>query len=192
VREQLRERDISARGAERGLKEAILERAAADRRFEVLQGDFARVSERFAEVQSAYVELEARSDMLAKALAAKDVALEQAALRTTTLTGRIEDLTVRFEKERREAEDANRRLTEDLENERSERVMAVGALEIARESRIALQRHNEALKRAARVLRTPDLPEVGDMEHGTIGERAEAAAEQPSNIRPFLAPERPT
>jgi crescentin len=153
TRNQLRERDEASRTAERLLKEAVIARSSVERRLENLQSDVSRQAERFTELQRAKDELTSRCDMLVKAIAAKDVSIGQAADRAESLQARIEQLSARHETERAELDLANRRLTEDLENEKSERALVQGALEIARESRISLQKQYDALKRAGRGLR---------------------------------------
>lgn len=119
--------------------------------------------------------------MLNKALAAKDSALEQAVIRNTSLTDRIAELTRKHESARNELELGIRRLTEDLENERSERTLLQGALDIARETRVALQKQHEALKRSGRTWReeATDTNQDGDTVEGS------------SNVRPFAPPNKP-
>lgn len=174
VRNQLREKDESFRIAERGLKEAGIARTTSDRRYESAQADLARQAERFNDMQRLRADLDGRCDMLTKALAAKDAALEQALARNASLTERLEQITGRHETARAEFETANRRLTEDLQNERAERALMQGALDIARESRIALQKQHEALKRSSRGWRE-------------LGRDEGLDAEEPSNVHPFTS-----
>lgn len=176
LRNQLRERDEAGRAAERGLKEASIERVTAERRLESAQADLARQNERVLEMQRARSEFEHRCEMLTKAMAAKDAALEQALGRVSSLSDRIDHLVHRQEVERADFETVNHRLVEELQHERSERKLAQGALDIARESRVSLQKQHDALKRAARA-------HAGD----DAASRAEAAAPpaEPSNVRPF-------
>lgn len=175
ARNQLREKDEAHRMAERSLKEGSIARTTAERRLEALQADLARQNERFLEMQRLRAELNTRCEMLVKALAAKDAAIEQATARNAALSDRIEQINSRHEAGRAELEIANRRLTEDLEKERSERALAQGALDIARESRGALQKQYDALKRAGRGWR--DGPEDGN-------------SDGVSNVRPFQPPPR--
>jgi crescentin len=176
LRNQLRERDEAGRSAERGLKEASIERVTLERRLESAQSDLARQNERFLEMQRARSEFEHRCEMLTKAMAAKDAALEQALGRVSSLSDRIDHLVHRQEVERADFETVNHRLVEELQHERSERKLAQGALDIARESRISLQKQHEALRRSARNF-------AGD-EAASRAEQAPAPAE-PSNVRPF-------
>lgn len=181
TRNLLREKDEAHRIAERNLKEASIARATAERRVEALQADLLRQTERFQEAQRLRTELDSRAAMLNKALAAKDAALEQASLRTTGLNDRIADLTRKHEAARSELDLANRRLAEDLENERSERTLLQGALDIARETRVALQKQHEALKRSGRGWRDAVRGE-GDQAAETLPE------DEASNVRPFTPP----
>lgn len=180
-RNQLREKDEAHRIADRNFKEASIARTTAERRLDSLQSDLARQTERFLEMQRLRAELDARCDMLSKALAAKDAALEQAGVRNAALTERIEQIVHRQEAARTEFETTTRRLTEDLQNERSERALVQGALDIARETRVTLQKQYEALKRSGRGWRS--------MEEDTGRPGPDAAPEEPSNVRPFLHPD---
>lgn len=178
LRNQLRERDEVGRAAERGLKEASIERVTAERRLESAQADLARQNERALEMQRARSEFEHRCEMLTKAMAAKDAALEQALGRVGSLSDRIDHLVHRQEVERADFETVNHRLVEELQHERSERKLAQGALDIARESRVSLQKQHEALKRSARAYAGDDA--------ASRTEPAAPAAEA-SNVRPFSA-----
>lgn len=177
LRNQLRDRDEAGRAAERGLKESAIERVTLERRLESVQADIARQTERFLEMQRIRSEFEHRCEMLTKAMAAKDAALEQATGRIGSLSDRIEHLVQRQEIERSDFETVNHRLIEELQHERSERKLAQGALDIARESRVSLQKQHEALKRSARTF-------AGD----EAALRADAPPPEPSNVRPFAAP----
>ena len=150
VRAQFREKDEALRSADRRLKEMAAERVTLERRMEASRGDLAHVTAQAEESQRLQQELNDRCDMLNKALAAKDAALENAVNKSASLVDRLEALTRRHETDRLRQEAANRRLIEELEGERAERTLAQGALEIARENRAALQRQNETLKKAVR------------------------------------------
>jgi crescentin len=150
VRGQFREKEEALRGAERQLKDGVTERAALDRRLDTARGELAHYMAQLEDSHRQQQELNDRADMLNKALAAKDAALENAVNKSNSLADRIESLTARYENDRLNQEAASRRLIEELENEKAERTLAQGALEIARENRSALQRQNESLKRAVR------------------------------------------
>lgn len=189
LRAQLRERDEAHRAAERAAKEAAIERITADRRVEAVQADLARQTERLLEAQRLRSDLDNRCDMLTKALAAKDVAVEQAMSRATTLSDRVDQLSQRHATELHELEVANRRLVEDLQSERSERALMQGALDIARESRVILQKQHEALKRDARKYRGFEGAGSGpELEQNAAATATET--ETKDNIRPFPSPER--
>lgn len=183
VRGQLREREEAMRAAERANKEAIAERTTFDRRLEASKTEASRLLTQLQDAQKGRMELEARADMLVKALAAKDAALEGVTTRANNLSDRVEALTLRFEQERQTLEAANRRLIEELQTEKAERTLAQGALDIARENRTALQRQNETLKRATRS-RSGDAGLMGDGLHDGHG------GETSSNVRPFMMPEK--
>ncbi|WP_279604776.1 chromosome partitioning protein ParA [Methylobacterium sp. J-070] len=189
IRAQLREKDEALRVAERTVKEAVIERATADRRVEAVQADLARQTERLLDAQRLRSDLDNRCDMLAKALAAKDVAVEQATSRAALLSERMEQLSRRHESEIQDLEVANRRLVEDLQSERSERAMTQGALDIARESRIALQKQYEVLKRDARRFRSFDDGDAQANAEHAAG-KAASDTEPKSNIRPFVPSDR--
>jgi crescentin len=71
-------------------------------------------------------------------------------------------------------EAANRRLTGELQNERSERSLLQGALEIARESRVKIQKKYVALRKRTRLDAQDDDPALMDEE-----------AEAETNVRPL-------
>ncbi|WP_156419461.1 chromosome partitioning protein ParA [Aureimonas sp. AU12] len=183
VRNQLREREETMRSAERANKEAIAERSTFERRIESMKTETARLAAHLQESQKGRGDLESRCDMLVKALAAKDASLESVTTRANNLSDRVEALTLRFEQDRLALEATNRRLIEELQNEKAERTLAQGALDIARESRAALQRQNETLKRATRS-RHGDAPSHGEADYETVRE------ERASNVRPFAAPDK--
>jgi crescentin len=175
VRGQFREKDEALRTAERSLKEALLERIAADRRVEAMRGELAHQVEQLGEAHRLRQEFDERCEMLSKALAAKDAALEKSLAKSASLGDRLESLTKRYENDRMAQEAAGRRLIEELESEKAERTLAQGALEIARENRVALQRQNEALKRAVRAFQTQ-----GD--DGDLGRPSSPAFEPHTNV----------
>lgn len=162
VHGQLRERDEFIRSNERAGKEAVIARTTAERRLEAMIADVERQRDRFVDMQRQRAEAVARAEMLAKAMAAKDLAIDQTNARHAQLVERIDQLNAKHAAVRSELETANRRLLEDLENERSERLFAQGALDIARESRTTLQRQHDALKRSGRGWHGDDSDENGD------------------------------
>lgn len=185
VRNQLREREEAVRAAERANKEAIAERSTFERRIESVRADAQRASTQLADTIKSRAEFEARTEMLAKALAAKDAALEGVTTRANNLADRVEALTQRFEQDRLALEAVNRRLIEELQTEKAERTLAQGALDIARESRAALQRQNESLKRASRSWQGDAAAAAAAAEP-----MAEPTREERSNVRFFNAPDK--
>lgn len=178
ARNQLRDKDEEFRSVDRNFKEATIARSTLERRLEALQADLSRQTERFLEIQRIRGELDSRCDMLNKALAAKDAAIEQTTNRNAVLNDRIEHLTHRHEAARADLEASNRRLMEELQNERSERALLQGALDIARESRVTLQKQHDALKRSGRPWREQVNDELDE-------DTAHASADEVSNVRPF-------
>lgn len=180
VRSQLRDKEDALRMSERSAKEAAAERGSLERRFEAAREEVARRDALSAEGQRQAAELEDRNEMLTKALAAREASLESANARTQHLSERVDALTLRYEKERQSLETANRRLLEELQNERAERTLAQGALDIARESRLSLQRQNETLKRAARGRQLGEVPMPAEP----------SVPDAPSNVAIFPAGDR--
>lgn len=150
ARDQLADKTEAWRVADRSLKEAAAERTAFERRFETSYEEAGRYATQVQELEKARAELMDRCEMFTKALAAKETLVESANAKATILSNRIEQLIRRFEQERTDLETANRRILEELENEKAERLLAQGALNIARESRSKLQKQYAALKRRDR------------------------------------------
>lgn len=181
IRNQLHEKDAAQRLSERNFKEASIARATSERRLEALQAELGRRMERLLEVERLRADLNSRCDMLNKAVAAKDAVIEQANSRHAVLADRAEQQLAKYEALRIDLETANRRLSEDLEKERSERALLQGALDVARGSRIALQKQHEALKRSGRGWR-----EMGGGEEGAESDQSDDA----SNVHPLAFPGR--
>lgn len=115
--------------------------------------------------------------MLNKAIAAKDFQIESSDNKVASLSERIDQLTKRFEQDRSTLEAANRRLTEELQNEKAERSLIQGALEIARESRIKIQKKYVSLRQKTRLDVPEDDPTLFDEE------------EVETNVRPLKSPD---
>ena len=99
------------------------------------------------DLQRVNLELRERCEMLTKAVRAKESLLDSSVRKAADLAARIDQMTARFEQERAQSEIAHRRLIEELQNEKSERSLAQGALDIARSSRSRLLAQYTALKR---------------------------------------------
>jgi crescentin len=147
LRDQYRDKAEALRLTEKTLKDALADRAVSERRLEVAQEASARHLAQAGEAQRALSELKDRSEMLAKALGAKEAQLDGSARKVASLTSRIDQINARFEQERAGFEAANRRLIEELQSEKAERSLAQGALDIARTSRAKLLTQYTALKR---------------------------------------------
>jgi crescentin len=151
TRDQLRDKNEALRGVERSLKETSIEKNTLERRLEASQQEVERQVALVNELQRSRIELQERTEMLNKAIAAKDFQIESADNKVASLSERIDQLTKRFEQERNALEAANRRLTEELQNEKAERSLIQGALEIARESRIKIQKKYISLRKKTRL-----------------------------------------
>jgi crescentin len=174
TRDQLRDKNEALRGVERVLKETSIEKNTLERRFEATQQEVERQVAIVNDLQRSRIELQERVEMLTKAIAAKDFQIESAESKLASLGERSDQFAKRFEQERNALEAANRRLTEELQNEKSERSLLHGALEIARESRIKIQKKYIALRKKTRLdAAEEDDPTLFDVE------------EAESNVRPL-------
>lgn len=173
TRDQLRDKNEALRGVERSLKETTIEKNTLERRLEATQQEVERQVAMVNELQRSRIELQERVEMLGKAIAAKDFQIESSDNKVASLSERIDQLTKRFEQERSTLEAANRRLTEELQNEKAERSLVQGALEIARESRTKIQKKYVALRQKTRLDTQEDDPTLFDEE------------ETGSNVRPL-------
>ncbi|MGI3903648.1 MAG: hypothetical protein ACRYGP_14830 [Janthinobacterium lividum] len=182
LREQLHEKSESFRMAEKGLRDATAEKLSLERRLQSALEASARTGSQLQDVQRSALDLGNRADMLAKAVAAKDQALEAANRKSATLLDRIESINARFALERSEFEATHRRMIEDLQNERAERSLAHGALDIARKSRSSLLAQYTALKRRTGAIDSRQPDEGFEPE-------TEAARPPDSNVMAFAPPE---
>ncbi len=172
TRDQLRDKNEALRGVERSLKETTIEKNTLDRRLEASQQEVERQVAMVNELQRSRIELQERVEMLGKAIAAKDFQIESSDNKVASLSERIDQLTKRFEQERNTLEAANRRLTEELQNEKAERSLIQGALEIARESRIKIQKKYIALRKKTRLDAQEDDPVLLDEDEAETNVRA--------------------
>ncbi len=183
TRDQLRDKAEAHRTIEKALKDAEIEKSAFDRKIEAAQDVQQRQAGQIQDLQKQNNDLQARTDMLSKALAAKDSVVEGANRKISTLTSRLEMLTAKSEQERFALEATNRRLLEELQAEKAERSLAQGALDIARSSRTKLLSQYSALKR-----------QNAGPQFGTLDENPEhdGAAHRPefSNVHAFKGGDR--
>lgn len=183
TRDQLREKNEALRSADRTAKEAVLEKNALQRRLDAAQQEIERHSQQFSEFDKSRVDLIERSEMLVKAIGAKDMLLEEAETKNANLLSRIDELKKRFEQERAALELQTRRLAEELQNERAERALAQGALEVARQSRANIQRQFSSLRKRNRA--GADVVEILDDDVSLIEDVEEEKEEKDgdSNVR---------
>jgi crescentin len=177
TRDQLRDKNEALRGVERNLKETTIEKNTLDRRLEATQQEVERQVAMVNELQRSRIELQERVEMLNKAIAAKDFQIESSDNKVASLSERIDQFTKRFEQERNTLEAANRRLTEELQNEKAERSLVQGALEIARESRTKIQKKYVALRKRTRLDTQEEDPMLFDED------------EIETNVRPLKSPD---
>ncbi|WP_112663717.1 chromosome partitioning protein ParA [Microvirga flavescens] len=156
TRDQLRDKNEALRSVERGLKETTIEKNTVERRLEATQQEVERQVAMVNELQRSRIELQERVEMLNKAIAAKDFQIESSDNKLSNLSERSDQMTKRFEQERNTLESANRRLTEELQNEKAERSLIQGALEISRESRVKIQKKYVTLRKNTRLDATED------------------------------------
>lgn len=150
LRQQQMEKDEASRTVERLYSELQISKSLIDNAHHALQADVAKLTDRVNEAEKARREAESRAAMMSKAIAAKDAILDQNAERITALTGMLADGESATQAEKAELVATNRRLVAELENERSERALLQGALNISRESRAEVQRQFDAFRRSAR------------------------------------------
>lgn len=177
TRDQLRDKNEALRGVERSLKETTIEKNTLDRRLEATQQEVERQVAMVNELQRSRIELQERVEMLNKAIAAKDFQIESSDNKLASLSERIDQITKRFEQERGTLEASNRRLTEELQNEKAERSLVQGALEIARESRIKIQKKYISLRKKTRLDAQEEDPTLFDED------------EIETNVRPLKSPD---
>jgi len=177
TRDQLRDKNEALRGVERNLKETTIEKNTLDRRLEATQQEVERQVAMVNELQRSRIELQESVEMLNKAIAAKDFQIESSDNKVASLSERIDQFTKRFDQERSTLESTNRRLTEELQNEKAERSLVQGALEIARESRTKIQKKYVALRKRTRLDTQEDDPTLFDED------------EIETNVRPLKSPD---
>lgn len=150
AREQLRERSEALRTAQRGLKEAIISKRSLEQQVGAARGELEKVSTRLTEAECALGELNERGVELTKAVSTRDALVESAEGKAARIAERADEATRRFEQERAALVSANRKLSEELLMEKSERALLQGALEAARESRTRVQQQLAAMRGKSR------------------------------------------
>src|SRR5215218_3583302 len=93
TRDQLRGKNEALRGAERTVKEAMIEKNTLDRRLEAAQQEADRQVALVNELQRSRTDLQERAEMLGKAIAAKDFQIESGDNKIATLSERMDQMT---------------------------------------------------------------------------------------------------
>jgi len=109
-----------------------------------------KVSACLTEAERSLAELNERSVELTKAVSSRDSLVDSAEGKAARIAERAEDAARRFEQERAALVSANRKLSEELLMEKSERALLQGALEAARESRTRVQQQLAAMRGKSR------------------------------------------
>lgn len=151
LRQQVLERDESNRTLERNHHEVQMARSLIENAHQALQAEATKLAERVGEAERARREADNRSAMMAKAIAAKDAIIDQNGERISALTAMLAEAETALQAEKTELQATIRRLTAEIENEKSERALLQGALNISRESRAEVQRQFDSFRRSARL-----------------------------------------
>jgi crescentin len=168
-------------------KEALEARAAAERRLVFAQDEARHSKAELTTAEGKLRDVAARCDMLDRAMVAKDAQIEQANSRAAALSEQIATITARFEQEHATLENTNRKLIEQLQNEKAERALVQGALSIARSSREKLLDQISTLKKN-RGNFNPELPTTSRaMDERNHAEGVPEGDEDESNVRMLKA-----
>jgi crescentin len=168
------EKSEAAQQWERSSREAVAARQQAERRAALAEEQTRNLTEQNRAAERMLTESKARSEMLSKALAAKDLQTTQLESKIANLESRYAVLSQDLEREQLESQSAKRRFIEELEREKAERALAQGALSIARASREKMAMQIEAAKRVT--------PSAIDSHHQASA-AVKAAAEEETNVR---------
>lgn len=184
AREQLRARGEQIKATERALRDATLEKQSAERKLHTVQQELARETLIASEAEKARVQLGDRCDMLTKALAAKDSALANADDKIDSLNRKVEQITADSEALREALEHRIRKLSDELNSERSERALAQGALESARRTRADVERELFQMRKGLGEVRklSEELNSDRSQRHSIQGTGAD-------NVRLFKSPD---
>ncbi|MEA2839921.1 MAG: hypothetical protein QOF41_1251 [Methylobacteriaceae bacterium] len=182
-----REKSEEMLRADKAAKEALDAKVAAERRLALAQGEARQSKAEFTTAEGKLRDVAARCDMLERAMVAKDAQIEQANSRAAALSEQIAAITARSEQEHAALENANRKLIEQLQNEKAERALVQGALSIARSSREKLLDQISALKKN-RGNFNPELPaNAAAMDDRSFSDAAPEGGDPESNVRMLKA-----
>ena len=183
TREQLAHHTEALREADKTSKDAIAAKSETERQLALKEEASIRQAAMVRELQRMNGDLRDRCEMLTRAMAAKEASVETSRAKAASLETRVEQITQRYEDERSALETAYRRTMEELQNERAERQLAQGALDIARSGRSKLLSDISALKR--RTDRAGFSNPNEGLSESLLKETAYSAATD--NVRPFKA-----
>jgi crescentin len=151
--------------AQRTLKGAEIENETLKEGERAHKQELEAIRARVSELSAAAEESRATSDGLRAELKAKEHEAETANARAASLQTSVEQLSARLEQQRSRAEAESRSLFTQLENERSQRMLAQGALEASR----------EALSQTQQEMRAAQLKQQGLVEDRAAREGATSA-----------------
>ncbi len=132
---------------ERSSKEAKAALSAAERRLQLSEEQLQTLEIHRTDLEKSLSDVTARNEMLTKAIAAKDAQISHLQNKANSYENRFGSLLQSHENEHLQHDAAKRKLLEMLESEKAERVLAQGALTIARASREKMSVQIETLKR---------------------------------------------
>jgi crescentin len=182
-----REKSEEMLRADKAAKEALDAKVAAERRLALAQDEARHSKAEYTTAEGKLRDAAGRCDMLERAMVAKDAQIEQANSRAAALSEQIAAITARSEQEHATLENANRKLIEQLQNEKAERALVQGALSIARSSREKLLDQISALKKN-RGNFNPELPtNSAAMDERNLSDAASEGGDTESNVRMLKA-----
>jgi crescentin len=154
--------------------------AALDKKLTSLQGDLSDTQAKLSQSELARQALIERSKMLVKTMEAKSISLEKTEGRVQYLNARLEQFAQKLQDQRTQSDAQMLRLTQELEKERSERVLAEGALQASRRARLHI---------VAADAPTEDRIEDESADRPSPEEVSEEAEEQSEELVEHNAPE---
>jgi crescentin len=137
--------------AERRVKEAAIDKDTLERLRASEREELERQAAQLAEAERQRAAALARNAELEALVASKQALLDSAEAGKTLLARQVEQLSAKGDEQRGEFEATTRKLAEELQNERSERALAQGALEVSRSYRTELETKLVEMKRRMRV-----------------------------------------
>ena len=184
TRAVVNEKIEETRIADRAAKDALASKISAERRHLAAENELLRLNVQSETAERIVRDTQERCAMLGKAIAAKDMQIEQMQGRLESLSSQLETTIQRHDEERVEIDAMNRKLIEEVQSEKAERALAQGALSIARSSREKLLVQIEDLKKGrAHIdherLREDRAPELESQTNVRVFRTSEAQINQP-------------